>query len=127
MGWDAGVQIEGAKQLRKSLKAAGDDLTDLKAAHAEAATIVATAGQAGAPSVTGLLAASVRGAGTKTAAIVRAGKAAVPYANPIHWGWFRHHINPNPWLTRAAQSTESRWIGTYNTAVQTMLDKIEGM
>lgn len=26
---------------------------------------------------------------------------SVPYANPIHWGWFRRGIKPNPFFSKA--------------------------
>ena len=122
----AGVQVEGARQLRSTLKAAGDDLSDLKAAHTEAARIAAAAGSSSAPRVTGALAASVRGSGTKTAAVIRAGKASVPYAAPIHWGWFAKHIKPNPWLSRATQSTEPTWTAVYMNAINQAIEKVKG-
>ena len=93
------VQVEGARELRRSLKAAGDDLSDLKAAHKQAAEIGVRAVQPITPVLTGRLAASVRGAGTTTAAIIRAGKKAVPYAGAVHWGrkmWPSMISTPNP-------------------------------
>jgi hypothetical protein len=127
MPGDAGIKVDGARRLRSTLKAAGDDLSDLKAAHAAAAQIVAGSGGAGAPRVTGALAGTVRSSGTTTAAIVRAGKAAVPYAAPIHWGWFSRHIRPNPWLSRAAQQTEPTWQPIYMAAVNRAVDKVKGL
>lgn len=123
----AGVQLEGGRKFRKSLVAAGGDLRDLKEAHTQAAQLVAGAARAGAPvGDTGKLARTVRGAGSNTTATVRAGSNAVPYANPIHWGWFSRHIKPNTWVSRAAQATEPTWTPIYLTAVNAALDTIEG-
>lgn len=120
------VQVEGARQLRKTLKEAGDDLDDLKAAHARAAEIAAEASASLAPSRSGRLRASIRSSGTKTAGIIRAGRKSVPYANPIHWGWFKRNIRPNPFLSYGAQDSEGRWLPVYEAAVETALQKVEG-
>ena len=40
-GREAGIKVEGQRELRKSLRQAGDDLEDLKAAHKAAAEIAA--------------------------------------------------------------------------------------
>lgn len=123
----AAVRVEGGRRLRATMKAAGHDLDDLKAAHAAAVGIVVPVAQAGAPVEDGYLAGSVRGAGTVSAAIIRAGKKLVPYAAPIHWGWFKKHIRPNPWLSRAAQTTEPAWQRVYIDAVDQAIDQIKGL
>ena len=121
------AEIEGAKELRRTLKAAGDDLADLKAAHAEAARTVATAAQAGAPMRTGRLSASIRGSGTKTGAVVRAGGARIPYAAVQEFGWPRHNIPGQPYLVPAARETEPEWRAAYEAAVAAILAKVRGM
>lgn len=120
------LEVSGARRLRSTLKAAGDNLHDLRDAHAAAAGIVAGASMPTAPKVTGKLAASIRPAGTKTGAVVRAGGARVPYANPVHWGWAKRHIRPNPWLLRAAERTEPAWSAAYKRAVDRILSTIHG-
>jgi len=124
---DVAVQVEGVKQLRKSLKAAGEDLSDLKDAHRQAATVVASAARARAPKVRPRLVTTVRPAGTKTAAIVRAGNAKAPYANAIHWGWPKRGITANPFISEAAQDTESTWVPIYSAAVENALDRVQGV
>jgi len=120
------LQVDGARQLRQQLKAAGISVQDLKDAHRVVAEQVATASRPAAPVRSGALANSVRAAGTQTAAIVRAGGARVPYAGPIHWGWPNRHITAQPWLAEAAERTEPAWEQTYLDAVQTIIDTIEG-
>jgi hypothetical protein len=125
---DGEVIIEGAARLRRTLRAAGDDLSDLRRAHRDAAGIAAEASAQLVKSRTGRLAATVRAAGTKTAGIIRAGNnTRVLYAGPIHWGWHRRHIKANPFLSRGAKNSEGRWIRVYENAVDNALDKIEGI
>jgi phage gpG-like protein len=121
------LDVEGGKELRRSLKAAGDDLADLKEAHAEAARTVATAAKGTAPVRTGRLAASIRGSGTKTGAIVRAGGARVPYAAIQEFGWPRHNIVGQPYLVPAARETEPDWRRAYEAAVKRILAKVKGV
>lgn len=120
------VQVEGAARLRRTLRQAGDDLGDLKAAHAAAAQIAATASAALAPRASGRLAATIRSSGTKTAGTLRAGRAAVPYAGPIHWGWPRRSITAQPFLSDGATSSQGRWLPVYERAVDGAIQKVEG-
>lgn len=81
------IKIEGLKDVRKRLKATGDDLHELRDLHRDIAKRIATEAKAKAPvGVTGNLRKSVRGSGSKTMATVRMGNKRVPYANAIHWG-----------------------------------------
>lgn len=122
------VRIDGGKELRRSLKKAGDDLSDLKTTHAYAAAIAAEASAQLAPARTGRLRITVRSAGTKTAGIIRAGNnTKVPYAGPIHWGWFKRHIAANPFISRGAQNSEGRWIRVYEDYVDIAIQKVEGV
>ena len=138
MARDAGIKVEGVKQLRKTLTQAGESLGDLKDAHKEAAQIAARASADLAPRVTGRLAASVRGAGTKTAGVVRAGKAAVPYANAIHWGrrfWSnREHprrtrsvVRGALFISHGAQNSEGRWLPVYEQALDKSIKLVKGL
>lgn len=128
----SGVKIEGMRQLRHSLRQAGDDLQDLKATNAQASSIVASRAKGWAPNRSGRLAASVRSSGTKTAGIVRAGNnrktaSGVPYAGPIHWGWKKRNIKANPFLSYSAQATEPTWIKLYTDYLDKTINKIKGI
>lgn len=124
-----GLRIEGGRQLRRTMRQAGSDLEDLKAANSSAASIVAGRARSWAPQVSGRLSATVRSSGTKTAGIVRAGnnrRAGVPYAQPIHWGWKKRNIKANPFLSYSAQATEKTWVTLYEDLVNKALSKIKG-
>lgn len=126
-GVSTGVQLEGAGRLRATLKRAGADMTQMKSTHKEIAGIIVSA--ASPPSRTNRLAQSMRAGATQSAAIARAGgngAKAVKYANPIHWGWFKRHIRPNPFLSLAAQRSEPTWFAVYAREVEKILGKIEG-
>lgn len=118
------VRVEGARQLRRALSRAGDDLADLRDANAQAAAVASRAGAARAPRRSGTLAASVRPGATKTQAVIRAGGARVPYAGPIHWGWPARHIAPQPFLSEGAQATEPTWLGIYMAAIERIVARV---
>lgn len=119
-------EVEGGRRLRATLRQAGDDLQGMRDAHRDASQIAANAAAALAPVRSGRLRATVRAAGTKTAGIIRAGFARVPYAGPVHWGWPRRNIPANTFLSDGAKSTEPRWLPVYMKHVEQALDKIEG-
>jgi hypothetical protein len=120
------VEVEGLRALRTSLKRAGVSLQDLKDAHATVAQIVVRAASPGAPRRTGALAGSTRGSGQAGAAVVRAGRASLPYAGPVHWGWPDRHITAQPWIWDAAVAAQDQWTGEYLRALQQIIDTIEG-
>lgn len=123
----AGIRVEGASNLRRTMRRAGEDLGDLKEAHQAAAAIAGGRARADAPRRSGRLAANVRWSGAATSATIRAGGARVPYAGPIHWGWPRRHIGAHPFITDAAVSTEPQWSSVYEAAVGRILDRIKGV
>lgn len=135
-----GVTVHGAKELRRSMRAAGMDLKDLTAINRRAASIVATAARARAPigkpsrrsgrgrrKAPGSLQRSIRPGATTKAAVIRAGGARVPYANVQHWGWPRRNIAPTYFVSEAAVTTESIWIKDYELHVQKVIRQVKGI
>jgi len=111
---DVTIHIEGLNKLRRALEKLDDQAADdFKQAGFDAAGIVAKEGKRQAPVVTGRLRESIRPAKIKSGAKVYAGKKAVPYAGPIHFGWFRRNILPNPFLYRAADRRVQEVLDTY--------------
>lgn len=142
-----GIVVQGARRLRRTLKQAGDDLTDLKAAHLQAATIAAQAAKSRAPiGKTRKTVASIRPGATKTAAIIRAGRSNMPWVGRVHYGdpgsikakakraWARvtrdwkraGKIPPNPYLTDGAQASEPVWTPIYFKAIDNAINKVQG-
>lgn len=121
------MRVDGARALRRQMKAAGRDMGDLKDAHARVARLVEGDARPRVPrGETGALVGSLRSSGTTTGAVVRAGYARVPYANPIHWGWPSRNIEPHPFASTAAKKTEPRWVLLYKKAVDQILSGIRG-
>lgn len=123
---DEGVRVEGLNNLVRTLKRAGEDISALKDAHKRAGEIVAAEAEAIAPRRSGKLAGSIRAAKQVRRARVQAGRASVPYAGPIHWGWPARGVEPQPFMSIAARNTEPRWTKQYAEDVQAALDKVKG-
>jgi hypothetical protein len=123
---ETGIRVEGLDELVRTMKRAGADIEELKDAHWRAANIVASRAQDLVPRRSGNLAGSIRPARQVRRARVQAGRASVPYAGPIHWGWAVRHIQPSLFMSRAAQQTEAEWTKAYFEDVQTALDKVKG-
>lgn len=119
------IRVEGARQMRRALKAAGDGLDELKDAHQEAARIVLAEADQRVPRRSGALAATGRVNRAASKASILYGNAKVPYAPPIHWGSPSKHIKAHPWVIDAAVATEDRWVQAYTTAVEQLMDKVE--
>lgn len=114
------IQIQGQRELQRRLKKAGADLDELKAANLKAAQIVVPRAQSLAPKRTGKLVRTIRAGATRKAGVIRGGnnrKTGVPYAGVIHYGWPKHHIKAQPFMTTAAQQTENQWVKIYKFAV----------
>jgi hypothetical protein len=120
------VTVEGLNTLVRTLRRAGEDIAELKEAHAAVGSMVAAAAAQRAPRRSGNLAGSVRPAKRANGARVMAGRASVPYAGPIHWGWPARHITAQPFVSEAARATESRWVARYTHDVQAALDHVRG-
>lgn len=123
---DTGVRVEGARELRASLRKAGADLADLKAVNASVASMVASAAMAAAPRRTGRLAASVRGNRAVSTARISAGTAGIPYAGAIHWGWPSRNIEAQPFIADTAAALEDQWVKLYETGIADVINKIDG-
>ena len=102
----AGIKVAGLKQAIKALQAIGVPAAEIKAAGSEAGELVAGQARALAPVKTGALRNSIRVSKTLNRVSVSAGNnKSVPYANPIHWGWFKRNIKPQPLFVKALGST----------------------
>ena len=120
------VQVDGARELRRTLKRADDDLGDLKDANQRAGQLVANAASQRAPRRTGALAGVIRASRAAASATVKAGGARVPYAGVIHWGWPARNIQAQPFLSDAATSTEAQWLPIYESDIDRIVHRIEG-
>lgn len=118
------VQVTGAKELRAALKRMGQDTADLSAIHREAARVVAEAAEARAPRRSGKLAGTIKGKATKTRAQVVVGSRLVPHAGPIHFGWLRHNIDPNPFLYDALDDRGTQVVNLYEKRIGDLVERV---
>lgn len=117
------IRVEGADALRKALRNLEDGTKDLKAAHLDAAEIVATDARPRARRKSGRMAASVRAAGQAKQGVVRAGFAALPYVSIQHFGHPARNISPNPFLYDALDARSSQVVETYEKHVDNLITK----
>lgn len=124
------VQIEGGRELRRKLREAGDDMTELKALHKRLADDVADTAKTKVPVRSGRLQRSIRGSGTRTSATVKAGNnrqrgfTAVPYAKPIHFGWASRGIRPQPFLYDALDDRRREIVKAYEDQVRAITRRV---
>ena len=119
------IDVRGLRTLQRTMRKAGVDIADLKDAHQAASQIVADASRDTAPVLTGALRSTVRGNRAAYKAIVRAGNARVPYARPVHWSRWRSRARP--FISQAAQATETRWVEEYRKDVEKIVGKVRGI
>lgn len=96
-----GTHVEGLRETVKALEAAGVEILDLKEAMGRLAAAGADAVARHVPTGTGKLKGSVRGNKAKGKAEVIAGRASVPYAGAINYGWPKRHIRARNFLAEA--------------------------
>jgi hypothetical protein len=122
------LRVQGAANLRRTLKAAAGSVQDLKDVHKDVADLVAGRARITAPvgPPPDHIRDTIRGAGTATAAIVRVGRARTPYGRPLHWGAPRRHIKAQPWIYDAAKDLSDRWVPMYLHRVEKIIDSVEG-
>jgi hypothetical protein len=87
---------------------------------------VVTEAQRRAPVRTGKLRNALKPAGYTASAVVRAAARTVPYGNPVHWGWARRGIRPNPFVLEAADARREQIEARYMQGVEDVIDKIKG-
>lgn len=113
----ASIQVDGLRELRATLRAAGLAYDELKGAGLEAAGLVLDLARQLTPVDSGALVGTERAAGQAKGAVVRAGYASVPYAGPIHFGWPDHGIAPNPFMYDALDERRGQVVEAYQRSV----------
>jgi hypothetical protein len=56
---------------------------------------------------------------------VTAGSRSVPYAGPIHFGWPRHNIKPQPFLYDAADRRINDVVNVYEKRVDALVTRLD--
>lgn len=117
MAVQGGVRVTGLNKVVRDLQALGLELDDLKDAFAGIAADGARLAAGFAPKRSGALAASIRGNRAKNKAVVAAGRARVPYAGPINYGWRKRRIAPALFMQKADEAMRPRALAELEQAI----------
>ena len=122
MAEPAGVKVKGYKQAIKALQAIGVPAAEIKAAGSEAGELVANEARGLVPVRSGALRNSIRVSKALNKVSVSAGNnRSVPYANPIHWGWFKRNIKPQPFFVKALGITRDEVYRNYYRSLDRLI------
>ena len=119
------IEVTGLKEIRAAIRQAEPELRkEFKDVYRNAALAVAGRAYQLAPKYTGNLADSIRPIATLTSASVSAGSASVEYAGPIHWGWPKRNIQPQPFISQALKQQWEPITTYFNQAIDRVGAKI---
>lgn len=102
------VRVEGLNKTLRALQTYGVEVADLKDTMAGIAREGATLASRYAPKRSGRLAGTVRGNKAKAKAVVIAGRARIPYAGAINYGWPKRNIKASLFMQRADRELAPR-------------------
>lgn len=118
----SGIKVVGLKSSLKALQAIGVEVADIKAAGNEAGEIVAREARNLVPVRSGRLRNTIRTSKALNKVSVSAGNnGKVPYANPIHWGWFKRNIKPQPFFVKALGITRDEVYQNYYRSIDRLI------
>ena len=126
------IDIEGLNNLYRALEKIGAPVEAITEANQKAGLVVLRTSRNIAPVRTGKLRNTLRVSKAKTHVTITAGLKKVPYANPIHWGWFydknnfvTKNIRPNPFMSRALGYNRDEIYSNYVRSMKKLIDKYE--
>jgi hypothetical protein len=120
------IRVRGLNEAVRALKVIGVPAKEIAQAGYEAGQVVAEEARTLVPVKTGALKSTIRVAKQQRKIVVRAGGARVPYANPIHWGWFRRGIMPNPFFSKALKLNIEEIYTRYFESMNKLIQKYGG-
>lgn len=124
-------EVVGTHEVRRQIRRMQDAVSktsatsDLKGIHADAAKLVQGDAERIVPVRSGRLKNTLRSTGTVKAGVVRAGLSKVPYAGPIHFGWPKRNIRPNPFLYKAADQRANEVLELFDQRVNALIRKFD--
>jgi hypothetical protein len=126
-----GIKVQGLQDALKALKAIGTPTAEVSAAAQQAGEIVASMSRSLVPVRSGKLRATIKSKKQARKVLVSAGNnTTVPYANPIHWGWYydknnfvKKNIMPNPFFAKALGLTRQEVYENYFNSINKLFNK----
>ena len=124
------IKVTGLSKVQRDLRKLSTDALDLNKTefletNKQVAEIIIGESKKYVPVVSGALAAAIKNASTKKSAKVRAGNVAVPYAGPIHFGYPKRAIKPNPFFYEAIDSRRNEVAKKYADLVSSLITKYD--
>ena len=126
-----GIKVQGLNEALKVLRSIGTPTAEISAAAQEAGEIVASKSRTLVPVRSGKLRATIKSRKQARKVLVSAGNnKTVPYANPIHWGWYydknnfvKKNIMPQPFFAKALGLTRKEVYETYFRNINKLVNK----
>ena len=115
------VKVEGAREVRATLRKLGAGTRDMTAVHRKVAALVIGPAQAATRRRSGDLAGSYR---VKATAAKAAISSSVVYAPVQEFGWPRHNITPSHALEGAVESQRGAIVEAYQANVQELVTRL---
>src|SRR5690625_1214867 len=104
------IEIDGLNETLRALSKAGADAEEMRDLMHSVGTIIVDGARSRVPVRSGALLASLRPGRGKTKAVVRAGRALVPYAGVIHYGYPSGNIAPTMFLVDSVTANRQKVI-----------------
>lgn len=119
----AGIKVKGLRDITRTLQHLGTPNKEITDAGKQAAQRVLVEAKSLVPVRSGKLRDSIRLGATASGRItIRAGNnKSVPYANPIHWGWYKRHIAPQPFFVKALGYTRDEIYQNYFAQLEKLI------
>lgn len=115
------VRITGLSKTIRALSKAGADSESMRdLMHSIGRMVI---GNANPPVRTGRLAGDMRAGRGKTKAVIRVGRASIPYAGVVHYGWPARNIKAQPFYITALQSSQGKALQMLDDGLEDILRK----
>ena len=118
------VAIEGLRETTRDLVKLGVEVEDLKDVMASISRTGAEIAARHAPVKTGALRASIRGNRAKGKAVITAGKARVPYAGPINYGWPARGITASNFIAKTDAEMDTRAPQMFEDGISDLIERL---
>lgn len=131
MAQPSGIKVEGLRDVLNALKQIGVPTAEVSAASQQAAEIVASTAKTLVPVRSGKLRASIKSRKQARKVLISAGNnSSIPYANPIHFGWYydknnfvKKNILPSPFFAKALGLTRNEVYKTFFININKLYNK----
>jgi HK97 gp10 family phage protein len=127
MAEQTGIKVVNLREITKALQAIGVPNDAIKAAGKQSADQVINEAKSLVPVRSGKLRDSIRVSATAKGRLTisagnnRVSASGVPYANPIHWGWFKRNIKPQPFFVKAIGLTRQDVYQNYMSQMEKLI------